>query len=195
MNKKTLIQLSIIFVIFLIITAIFFIYFKNININTQEVKLDRSEEKYLKENSSNLIKELKYSSIDGQGNRYEIICEFGEISDDNPEIILMTNVEAKINLRNSEPIKISSNFAKYNNNSYETNFYDNVAFLYSDHMATSENIDLLLSESLVTIYSNIVYTNSTTQLKADRLEIDLITKNSKIFMENKTKKIKLSTTK
>ena len=105
----------------------------------------------------------------------------------------MTNVKATIILKNSEPIKISSNFAKYNNNSYETNFYKDVVFLYNDHLAESENIDLLFDENLVTIYKNIVYKNSNTQLKADRLEIDLITKNSKIFMENKTKKIKLST--
>ena len=41
------------------------------------------------------------------------------------------------------------------------------------------------------MYKNIVYNKPGTKLKADRLEIDLITKNSKIFMDNKTEKIKI----
>ena len=41
------------------------------------------------------------------------------------------------------------------------------------------------------MYNNIVYNKPGTKLNADRLEIDLITKNSKIFMDNKTEKIKI----
>ena len=41
------------------------------------------------------------------------------------------------------------------------------------------------------MYKNIVYNKPGTQLTADRLEIDLITKNTKIFMDNKSEKIKI----
>ena len=40
--------------------------------------------------------------------------------------------------------------------------------------------------------NNLVYENNTSRLRADKIEIDLITKNSKIFMYNKKKKIKIS---
>ena len=41
------------------------------------------------------------------------------------------------------------------------------------------------------MFNEIIYTNINTVLNADRLEIDLITKNSKIFMDNKNEKIKI----
>ena len=41
------------------------------------------------------------------------------------------------------------------------------------------------------MFNEIIYTNIDTILNADRLEIDLITKNSKIFMDNKNEKIKI----
>jgi hypothetical protein len=44
---------------------------------------------------------------------------------------------------------------------------------------------------LASMYNNIIYNKPGTNLKADRLEIDLITRNSKIFMDNKTEKIKI----
>ena len=41
------------------------------------------------------------------------------------------------------------------------------------------------------MYNDIIYKKQNTMLTADRLEIDLITKNSKIFMDNKSEKIKI----
>ena len=45
---------------------------------------------------------------------------------------------------------------------------------------------------LATIYSNIVYTNPETIILADKLEFDMLSKNSKIFMNEKNKKIKIT---
>ena len=41
------------------------------------------------------------------------------------------------------------------------------------------------------MYNNMIYKKPGTQLTADRLEIDLITKNTKIFMDKKYEKIKI----
>ena len=43
----------------------------------------------------------------------------------------------------------------------------------------------------MTISKNIIYKNLDTKLEADKIEIDLLTKNTKIFMDDKSKKIKL----
>jgi hypothetical protein len=59
------------------------------------------------------------------------------------------------------------------------------------HKATSENLDISFNDNLASMYNNIIYNKPGTSLKADRLEIDLITRNSKIFMDNKTEKIKI----
>ena len=39
----------------------------------------------------------------------------------------------------SSPIKIVSEFAYYNKNNHETNFFEDVVATYEEHIATSEN--------------------------------------------------------
>ena len=70
-------------------------------------------------------------------------------------------------------------------------FQKNINISYLEHKIECEKLDLLFSNNLALLYDNIIYTNLKTKLFADRLEIDLITKNSKISMNNKNKKIKM----
>ena len=86
-------------------------------------------------------------------------------------------------------------YAKYNKTNYETNFKEDVLLTYLVHRITSQNLDLSFENNLATIYNKIVYDNNNAKLSADILEIDLITKNSKIFMDNEYKKIKITTNK
>ena len=88
-------------------------------------------------------------------------------------------------------IFIESNYAIYNKQNYDTNFSDNVIINHLTHKATGNNLDLSFRNNIATMSDEIVYTNVNTILNADRLEIDLITKNSKIFMNNKNEKIKI----
>ena len=103
----------------------------------------------------------------------------------------MTNVKALIYLKNSPPIKIVSKYANYNKIDHETNFFEDVELTHLIHKATSENLDISFNNNKASMYKNIVYNKPGTQLTADRLEIDLITKNTKIFMNNKSEKIKI----
>ena len=103
----------------------------------------------------------------------------------------MTNVKALIYLKNSPPIKIVSKYANYNKIDHETNFFEGVELTHLIHKATSENLDISFNNNKAAMYKNIVYNKPGTQLTADRLEIDLITKNTKIFMDNKSEKIKI----
>ena len=130
-------------------------------------------------------------SIDDEGNQYEITSEFGEMGPDNPDIILMTNVKATIRIYNIDPIIITSNFAKYNVKNYDTNFKENVLVKHVDNKLNAENLDLSFQSNLMLMYNNIIYQNLDTKLFADKIEIDLITKDSKIIMNDKKSKIKM----
>ena len=70
-------------------------------------------------------------------------------------------------------------------------FFEDVELTHLIHKATSENLDISFNNNKAAMYKNIVYNKPGTQLTADRLEIDLITKNTKIFMDNKSEKIKI----
>ena len=142
--------------------------------------------------NESIIENIKYSSADNKGNKYEIISMLGEIDFNNQEVINMTSVEAIIYLKDSDVIKISSNFAKYNTKNYDTQFSKNVLMTYQEHKINCDNLDLFFEKYIAEAMNNLIYENSTSRLKADKIEIDLITKNSKIFMYNKKKKIKIS---
>ena len=190
MHQKTLIQLLLLLSI-LVISFIFYkTYFskKKIVSNKIEIIEDKTEQVKTK---SNLIENIKYTSVDKEGNGYIITSKTGELDYNQPELILMKNVIATINLHNSVPIIISADNAIYNNINYDTNFYENVVVTYNDHFISSDNLDLIFEKNLATISNNIIYKNLNTKLQADKVEIDLITKNSKIFMDDKTKKIKI----
>ena len=101
-------------------------------------------------------------------------------------------MKAIIALKDSQIIEINSDFAKYNTKNYDTQFSENVLMTYDDHIIRSQNLDLFFEKHIAQAMNNLVYENSTSRLRADKIEIDLITKNSKIFMYNKKKKIKIS---
>jgi len=194
MNIKILIQL-LLFIILLSTAATYYYFYKDNETNTNVNKINNNNEISIDKNSSNLIKSISYTSTDNLGNKFIIKSETGKISIDNPSIVYMTNVEAIINLINSDPIIIKANHAKYNKINYETNFKEDVLLTYQAHRITSQNLDLSFENNLATIYNKIVYDNNNVKISADILEIDLITKNSKIFMNNEYKKIKITTNK
>ncbi len=189
MKKKILIQLFL-FSLFLFLSIFFF--YKYFIKESQIIKKTMSDKNLVTKNlETNLITDLRYFSIDDKGNKYEITSKFGEMSTNNSDLILMTNVKAVIHISNSDPIIITSNFAKYNVKNYDTKFKENVLVKHVDNKLNGENLDLSFQNNLMVMYNNIIYQNSDTKLLADKLEIDLITKNSKIIMNDKKSKIKI----
>ena len=143
----------------------------------------------VEENETSLIKNLKYISKDAIGNEYVIESKFSEISQSNDNIINMRQVNAEIIMVNSEPIFITSDFAIYNNENYETIFSGNVVINHIDNKITCENFSISIENNLAYVSENVIFENSKGKLIADTIEIDLITKNSKIFMNDKNKKV------
>ena len=190
MHQKTLIQLLLLLSILVISFFFYRIYFSKKNIVSKKIEIIEDKKKQFK-TKSNSIENIQYTSVDKDGNGYIITSKTGELDYNQPELILMKNVIATINLHNSVPIIISADNAIYNNINYDTNFYENVVVTYNDHFISSDNLDLIFEKNLATISNNIIYKNLNTKLQADKVEIDLITKNSKIFMDDKTKKIKI----
>ena len=190
MNKKTAAQILLSSIILIISLIIFFKYFNQESKLIKETISKKEINENLKE-KSNIIKDIKYLSKDDTGNIYSISAEFGEIKDQNSDIIYLENVKAKIKIINSDDIDIESDFAKYNSKNYDTNFYENTKVRYSGHKINCKYLDLLFNKNLAILHQNILYTNLQSSLMADRLEIDLITKNSTISMKDKKEKIKI----
>ena len=185
MTKKSHIQLLLIFTFILISLLIFFKYFnKTIAKNDLKMKTEKT-----KNTGESIIEDLKYLSTDKKGNEYKIEAKKGNIDKDNPDIIYLENVEAVILLQNSDSIIIKSKFANYNTKNFDTLFNNSVSLDYGEHGLKSEFLNLSFENNLVSIYDNVRYLSGISSLKADRAEIDILNKNTKIFMENSNKKV------
>ena len=168
--------------------AFFFTYEKYIKIDAdQETDLENESESFT---NSNEIKDIKYLSKDLKGNEYTILAKEGEIDLNNTDIIFLTGVTAYIKLKkNNETIKIFSDYGKYNTINYDTVFSKNVNILYLENKITGEYLDFSMLKNLLIISKNVVYTDQDNILKADVIELDTITKNTKIFMHNLNQKV------
>jgi len=190
MYKKIFIQILLLLVVLILIIFTFNFYKSNKISKTKTLVKDN--EKILDESETfNIMENLNYSSKDNFGNQYEINASKGSISLEDKDIIFMEDVNAIINMNNSEPIYIKADLAEYNSKNYDTFFKNNIFLNHLIHQITWEKLNLLFKTNLVTMSDSLVYKSNNTILYADKLEMDLITKNSKIFMNNKSEKIKI----
>tara|TARA_B100001248_G_C27317742_1_gene425205 strand:- start:158 stop:748 length:591 start_codon:yes stop_codon:yes gene_type:complete len=188
MIKKIYIQLFLIFIFLTISIFIYLEYFK-------KVGLEKINEKKISQainTGESLIEDLKYLSTDKEGNEYKIEAEKGNIDKNNPDIIYLENVKAIILLQNSENILIESNYAKYNAKSYDTLFNNSVSVDYGDHVLKSEFLDLSFENNLVSVYDNVRYISGISSLRADKAEIDILNKKTKIFMQDPNNKVQIN---
>ena len=172
-----------------ILILIIYFYLKNENKN-EISKTKESAPKIIQEvYSSNIIENVNYNAKDNKGNEYVINAAKGEIDISNSDIIFLTEVVALIKLKNSENIKITSNFGKYNIKNYDTIFSKNVLVKYIDNNIKSEYLDLSILRDTMIISKNVIYKNLSNILKADVVEMNLTSKNVKIFMHSNNNKV------
>lgn len=164
-------------------------YYKKNNEKTESSFTSKIPNKTIP-SDENLIKNMEYSSKDDEGNYYKIFSDFGKIELENPDLIYMTNVTAFIYLiKDNDRINITSKFAKFNNQSFETEFIKDVKIIRQDEKITGDKLEFSLEKDIILLSNNIIFTKPGFNLKADKVEIDLITKNSEIYMNDSKKKV------
>ena len=188
MDKKSYIQILITILILLIITFVYFDYFKSPRENLSKKTEDSSAKKLVK-NSEDLISEMSYFSEDNKGNRYEIYSKYGILNPDKSNMILMEKVNAVVYLSTDEKILISSKKAKYNESNNDTSFSGSVKMIYGQHIINSEYLDLSFNDQAATLYDNVEYKSNLSKLKADKIIIDFLNKNTKIQMNDEKNNI------
>ena len=184
MKKKNIIFFLIIFL--LIFSLILYLKY------SKEESVTKIEEEVLEEPyKSNIMEDVSYSSKDAKGNEYIVNASKGEIDFDRPNIIYLTNVRAFIKLTNSNDITITSDFGKYNTNNFNTIFSKKVEINYLDNKITGEYLDFSIGRNSMIISRKVVYTNLENILKADVIEINVTTKDTKIFMYKDNEKVNI----
>jgi LPS export ABC transporter protein LptC len=194
MNKK--IGLQVVMVLVIIFISLWF-YLKYFTKNFEDVKETRVIEKIdeNQNNTSTYIDDINYVSTDVKGNKYQINAKQAEIKIENADIMFLTDVVAFIFIKDSDTVKITSNFGKYNTINSDTIFSKNVIVVYPGHKITGEYLDFSFLTNLGVFSTNVIYTGGKTNGFADKIEINLTTKDTKIFMNDTRKKVLIEGTK
>ncbi|MDC3037488.1 LPS export ABC transporter periplasmic protein LptC [Candidatus Pelagibacter sp.] len=179
-----------VFLISLGLITLFFLIYLNFFQKKKNVKLE-PQETVKTTSSSNIINDVRYTTKDVDGNEYIITAFEGEIDYSDPNILYLTEVEALIILVDSENITINSDYGKYNSENFDTIFSKNVIINYLDNNITGKYLDFSLERNSMLISKKVVYTNLENILKADVIEVDIKTKDAKIFMYENQKKVNI----
>ena len=199
--RKSYIQLVLVVVCIISTYLVYENFFKNksfvqddseIVISSQSETIIQSEEEINSEKlEKNLISNLNYKFFDAMGNEYLINSRSAESSSKNEELIKLINVSAKIILKKKSPILIESDYAIHNKNMFDTKFYGNVNVTHEDLKIFSENLDVMYNSNLVSLYNIKEIYDDNIELKADKIDFDILTKNVSINMNENTEKVKI----
>ncbi len=189
MFKKKITIIFFSFTTFLIL--IFFI--KNFFLEKIEVSENNQTTEVAEEliHNTNIIEDVNYVTNDKDGNHYIVTALKGEIDYSDPNVIYLTNVNAIIKLNDSSKINITSDYGKYNSENFDTIFSKNVIINYLENRITGEYLDFSLERNSMIVSKNVIYTNLENILRADVIEVNIKTKDTKIFMYEQEKKVNI----
>ena len=197
MNKKIFIQIFLFLVLILFISLFTFKFFlKNTTEEIVEIKKDSIE------TNQNLIRNIKYNSKNKKGDTFSLVANYGEIDANNSNQFFLTNVKGKIITVEGQQIDITSNFADFNNKSFETKFLENVIIISNDEKIYGDELYIVLDASeqeliknpkkiqnRAILTGNIKILREEYKITSDVVEIDLITLDSKVYMLDNKKKV------
>tara|TARA_B100001939_G_scaffold166325_1_gene143467 strand:+ start:1520 stop:2122 length:603 start_codon:yes stop_codon:yes gene_type:complete len=196
MKMKIFLGVSLIFFFF---ALLIFFYFKSDSdkkLIEKKKKIELTEKKNIeiteeRIESSNIIEDVSYSAKDTKGNEYLLKASKGTIDQNDSNYIFLKSVNALINLKNYNLVQISSDFGKYNINNYDTIFSKNVIITYLDNKITGDYLDFSWEKNLMIISRDVILKNNKSSLQADVIEVNIETRDIKIFMYEENKKVNI----
>ena len=149
MDRKNLIQITLLIFLIFITYSIFNNYYKKNNTSfksSKKIELQDAD-KIPSSDSKNIIENIKYTSNNNNGDIFEIFAEYGEPSIEISDLMFLTNVKANIIFKNKSNIKLTSDYANFNTKTFETTFMDNVLILREDETIIGESLYLVFDQT------------------------------------------------
>ena len=178
MRKEIAIQIFLTILVLIILIFVYQKYFKREFDENVAVNKDKNT------NEENNLVNIVYESIDKEGRKYIITAETGNFKEEEPDLIYMTTVEAEIFLLDGSVIYIDSLNADYNTMNYDTKFYNEVKLNFLENNIFCNNLNIFFKDNLIEAFNDLNYKNLDIIMFADKIEIDLLTNNSKIYNFN-----------
>ena len=185
LNKKTTIQ---IILIFLGILIIFFTYFYDKNQKSLSKKIGEKKTEIKKKNREmSTFENIQYEGIDNNGNKFVINSEYAEFKSDKTNIVYMKKMSCRFFFKDETVLKIISDKGVYDTISNDMEFEQSVKMYYLENRLFSEKASFINSKNYLVIQDNVVGEAPEGNLVADKLDFDLAQKKLKISMYNQDK--------
>ncbi len=125
------------------------------------------------DDKKNFFEDVQYRGVDLNGNRFIIESKTAEFDAEKPNDIFMYKMLGYFYFKDGSVLRIQSDRGRYNNETQDTEFKDNIIAEHRDNVLYSDNIDYLNSKGLLKIYGNIRGNTDKGQILADTLNYDL----------------------
>ncbi len=192
---KKIIQSVLLLILIFLIFNFYNEYFKE----KEEIKIQQNTSKSLVKKQAdnqidnNLIKNLEYEINIKKDNSYKLSSKTSEIFyKDGVELIKMLDVKAIFTDKNNSNVIVTSDEAIYNNENYNTIFENNIKIIYLNNIIYGDALNLDLQKNNLIIYGNVRYDGLNGNLNADNIQLDLISKQINIFMNDVDKKVTIN---
>ena len=199
-KEKKIIQFTLLSIGLLLILVTYILYpnIKEKKASFDEKELSENEifeegSKTMKDEETNIFTNVEYKGFYNLTNPFSIKSDKARILKEDPDIIYMTNMKATILMKDGKTVIITSDKGRYNKQTYDSFFEENVKATDNETIILSENLDLIASKDIAIIYNDVTITNDEKgSLKADKIDYNFITEFYKVSMfKNKNVKIKI----
>ena len=155
--------------------------------NNKIVNKELNKKKNSPEKIENLTKEIEYVTSNKEGDIFKIFAKYGKTNIENSNILDLDTVNGVITSIKRSKIDIKSDYAKYNYENQNSEFYSNVEIKYDNKIITCDNLDLQIDNNYAIAYNNVKIKDNKSTMKAQIVTLNLITKDININSKDKVK--------
>ena len=192
-KRQQKIQITLILIGLILIAATYF-YYPNLDKNFVSKNQTTKEnlKKGLEDTEHTTFENIIYKGIYDLDKTFTIQAEEAFILNEEDEIVYMNEMHVILYLNDGRIVNITSTKGRYNKETYDCFFENNVKATDGETEIFSDNLDLLAAENSVKIYNNVNLNDTTGSLKADKIYYDFETKYFRVSMfGDKTIKMKV----
>ena len=180
-SSRKITQITLVSIGIVLIVATYFLY-PRLNEKIVEKNITEYEPAQTEDKKSNVFENVEYQGLYNTNTTFSVKSERAHILNDKPDLIYMNKMKVTIAMDDGRLIVITSDKGRYNKVTYDCFFENNVKATDNDTVIFSDNLDLLASKDFATIYNDVLITNDSGSLIADKIDYNFETKYYKVSM-------------
>ena len=131
-----------------------------------------------------ITKEIEYVTSNNNGDIYKISAKYGRTNLKDNSVLDLEQVVGTITSKIRSEIYLTSDYAKYNYTNQNSKFFENVKIKYDEKVIYCDNLELEINKNIAIAYGNVLVKDKQSQMKAQIILMDIITKDLSINSSN-----------